>query len=54
MLTTEERVEIILLCGREGLSQRQVADEFNVRHPEREPVSQTTLGRLLANFKATG
>lgn len=54
MLTTEERVELILLCGREGYSQRDVAAEFNQRHPEREPVSHSTVGRLLAKFKSTG
>ena len=54
MLTTEERVELILLCGREGFSNRDVAAEFNLRHPEREPVSHTTVGRLLRKFQATG
>jgi hypothetical protein len=31
-------VEIVLLSGRQGYTQRQVADEFNARHPERNPV----------------
>jgi hypothetical protein len=30
----DERVELILLCGRQGLTQRQVADKFNTAHPE--------------------
>jgi hypothetical protein len=34
-LTLDERVEIVLLSGRQGWAQRQVADEFNARHPER-------------------
>jgi hypothetical protein len=39
-LTLDERVEIVLLSGRHGWTQRQVADEFNARHPERNPVTQ--------------
>jgi hypothetical protein len=33
-LTLDERVEIVLLSGSQGWTQRQVADEFNARHPE--------------------
>jgi hypothetical protein len=33
-LTLDERVEIVLLSGSQGWTQRQVADEFNGRHPE--------------------
>jgi CobQ-like glutamine amidotransferase family enzyme len=33
-LTLDERVEIVLLSGHQGWTQRQVADEFNARHPE--------------------
>jgi hypothetical protein len=33
-LTLDERVEIVVLSGRQGWTQRQVADEFNARHPE--------------------
>ncbi|PSN30943.1 hypothetical protein C0J52_25601 [Blattella germanica] len=51
MLNHEELVEIILLCG---CSQRDVAAEFNRRHPEREPVSYSSVGRLLDKFKSTG
>jgi hypothetical protein len=39
-LTLDERVEIVLLSGRLGWTQRQVADEFNARHPERNSVTQ--------------
>jgi hypothetical protein len=35
-LTLDERVEIVLLSGSQGWAQRQVADEFNARHPELE------------------
>jgi hypothetical protein len=37
-LTLDERVEIVLLSGRQGWTQRQVADEFNARHPELQAV----------------
>jgi hypothetical protein len=33
-LTLDERVEIVLLSGRQGWTKRQVADEFNARYPE--------------------
>jgi hypothetical protein len=33
-LTLDVRVEIMLLSGRQGWTQRQVADEFKARHPE--------------------
>jgi hypothetical protein len=32
-LTLDERVEIVLLSGRQGWTQGQVADEFIARHP---------------------
>jgi uncharacterized phage-like protein YoqJ len=37
-LTLDERVEIVLLSGRQGWTQRWVADEFNARHPELQTV----------------
>jgi hypothetical protein len=40
VLTLDERVEIVLLSGRQGWTQRQVSDEFNARHPERNPITQ--------------
>jgi hypothetical protein len=33
-LALDERVEIVLLSGRQGWAQMQVADECNARHPE--------------------
>jgi hypothetical protein len=44
-LTLDERVEIALLSGRQGCTQRQVADEFNARHPERNPITQRVVGK---------
>jgi hypothetical protein len=37
-LTLDEMVEIVFLSGRQGWTQRQVADEFNARHPELQTV----------------
>ena len=53
-LSTDERVEIILLCGREGWSAQQVADEFSRLHPDREPINKSSVSRLLSKFKDTG
>jgi hypothetical protein len=44
-LTLDERVEIVLLSDRQGWTQRQVADEFNARYPERNPVTHSTVGK---------
>jgi hypothetical protein len=38
-------VEIVLLSSRQGWTQRQVADEFNVRHPERNPMTHSAVGK---------
>jgi hypothetical protein len=37
-LSLDEREEIMLLIGRQGWTQRQVADEFNARHPELQTI----------------
>jgi hypothetical protein len=37
-LTLDERVEMVLLSGRQGWTQRQVADEFHARYPELQTV----------------
>jgi IS30 family transposase len=37
-LTLDERVEIVLLSGRQEWTQRQVADGLNARHPELQTV----------------
>jgi hypothetical protein len=44
-LTLDKRVEVVLLSGRQGWSQRQVVDEFNARHHERNPVTHSTAGK---------
>jgi hypothetical protein len=52
-LTLYERVEIVLLSGRQGWTQRQLADEFNARHPERNPITHSAVGKLVKKFKET-
>jgi hypothetical protein len=44
-LTLDESVEIVLLTGRHGWSQRQVASEFNAKHPERNPLIHSAVGK---------
>jgi hypothetical protein len=39
----DERVEILLLSGRQGWTQRQVVDEFNVRHPEKNLLTHSAV-----------
>jgi hypothetical protein len=53
-INTDERVEIVLLSGRQGWTQRQVADEFNGRHPERNPITHSAVRKLVKKFKETG
>jgi hypothetical protein len=52
-LTLDERVEIMLLSFRQGWAQRQVADEFNARHRERNPITHTAVWKLVNKFKGT-
>jgi hypothetical protein len=52
-LTLDERVEIVLLSGRQGWTQRQVANEFNARHPERNPITLRAVGKLVKKFYGT-
>jgi len=51
-LGLEECIEIIL-CGYDGLTQRQVTSEFN-NHWRRNPVIQSTYRKLLKKLKETG
>jgi transposase len=44
----------VLLSGPQGWTQRQVADEFNGRHPERNPITHNPVGKLVKKFKETG
>ncbi|XP_046988309.1 uncharacterized protein C6orf132 homolog [Schistocerca americana] len=51
-LTHEERIEIILISGER--STRVVAEDFNSRHPTRQPITHSAVAKLLAKFRATG
>ena len=53
-LTKDERVEVILLSGREGWSYRRIAEHFNACHPGRAAISHRTVGKLIQKFKDTG
>jgi transposase len=50
-LTKDERVELILLSGREGWSYRRIAEHFNACNPGRAAVSHSTVGELVQKFK---
>ncbi|CAI9720341.1 MPC34374.1hypothetical protein [Octopus vulgaris] len=52
-LSKEERIELVLLSGREGWSYRKIAEEFNLRHPYRQPIFFTAVGKLIKKFKET-
>lgn len=53
-LTKDERVELILLCGRQGWSSQKVAGYFNKIHPGRASISQNAVADLLNKFKGSG
>jgi len=53
-LTNDQKVELILLYGRNNLSYRQIADIFNERRATVRPLSFTTDGKLSNKFKETG
>jgi hypothetical protein len=44
-LTLNKMVEIVFLSGRQGWTQRQVAGEFNARHPIRNPITHSAVGK---------
>jgi transposase len=53
-LSKEERIELVLLSGREGWSYRQIANDFNARHPRMTPIFFGTVGKVVRKFKETG
>ena len=53
-LSIQDRVEIVLLCGRQGWSQRRVAAEFNRPHPEQLKLQNATVCKILNKFTKTG
>jgi transposase len=53
-LSKEERVELVLVSGREGWSYRQIANDFDARHPRRSPISFGTVGKVVRKLNKTG
>jgi transposase len=53
-LSTEERIKLVELSQNQGWPYRQVAYEFNTRHPERPPIWFTTVGKIVCKFEETG
>lgn len=51
-LSKEERIDIVLHAAIG--SYRAIADDFNRRHPERQPITHGAVGKLIAKFKETG
>ena len=45
-LTIKERVELVLMSGADGTTNRSVAKKFNRIYPDREPISHTTVGLM--------
>lgn len=52
-LSTQEKVELVLICGQNYYSCREAAEIFNLRHPGRN-VQFSTVAKLLRKFKQTG
>jgi transposase len=54
VLSLQECINIIILCGCKGWSHRNVADEFDGLQPERNPVSHGAVVKLFNKFTETG
>lgn len=53
-LNLVERIEIVRLVGDNARSMREAAEEFNRRHPDREPIHHSTVFRINTLFNRTG
>lgn len=51
-LSKEERIDIVL-HGMIG-TYREIAEDFNLRHPERQPITHSAVVKLITKFKETG
>lgn len=51
-LTREQKIEVILISGER--SYRTIAADYNRRHPDREPVSHSTVAHVITKFRETG
>lgn len=52
MLSIQEKIEIVLICG-ENMPHRQVSAIFNERHPEKN-LQHSTVSRIMSKFRETG
>lgn len=53
-LTKEERIEIVLMSGRDRTTHWLVAVEFNAMNPDRPSIVHRAVGRLFDHFKGLG
>lgn len=53
-LSLEEKIEIVRISGDNYHSEREVARIFNQRHPNRQPIGRSTVGKINKIFKETG
>lgn len=53
-LTVDERVELVFMSVAEDTTNRYVDGKFNRNNPNREPISNTIVGRLILKFHETG
>ena len=52
--TIDKRVELVIMSGADGATNRSVAYKFNRIYPDREPISHTIVGSLILKFRETG
>ena len=53
-LTIDERVEPAFMSGADCATNRSVAEKFNRIYPDCEPISNSTVGRMIFKFRETG
>ena len=53
-LTITERIEIITISMQKRVTQWEITNIFNTKYPNRVPVTQSAVSKLLAKFKQTG
>ncbi|KAJ4444669.1 hypothetical protein ANN_06466 [Periplaneta americana] len=53
MLTPEQRVELVLICGDNHRTTREAEDEFHSHHPDTPKPSYLNVAKLLHKFKTT-
>ena len=53
LLTADEKVEIIKIVGENVRSSRETAEEFNLRHPLRQPIHHGTIASICHLFNTT-